>query len=410
MIDERELREMLGRRASTISAAPTDAPKAIRRARRRIALNAAVGTLVGLVVLAGALAGMRIIQAAPTPAEPPTPRPTPARLGSLAYAVDGDIYVAEWDGSNPVRIANGRPATDCHGIGEYWWEGPIWSPDGRYLAYRHTDCDGARGAWSDVVISDPEGDVVASFPSEGWGISWSPDSTRVAVWVHWERGEIGVFGPDGERQTLTVPPGMMAPPGPRAPSGPRWSPDGASLRVKGGVVVPLDGSTPWKLPSGDLRSLASLPQATYSPDGSRVAYTTSGSLVVAAADGSDPRHLVERWVRSPVWSPTGDRIAFTWGARAAAWRGNATELRVLDVATGRMTVLVEAGGSVMLSGAASAPFEFSPEGDRILFSGTEVEDGTFAYSLWSVNVDGSNLRRLVAETDSGDWLSPSPTR
>jgi Tol biopolymer transport system component len=167
--------------------------------------------------------------------------------------------------------------------------------------------------------------------------------------------------------------------------------------------VPLDGSTPWKLPSGDLRSLASLPQATYSPDGSRVAYTTSGSLVVAAADGSDPRHLVERWVRSPVWSPTGDRIAFTWGAHPGS---NATELRVLDVATGRMTVLVEAGGSVMLSGAASAPVEFSPEGDRILFFGTE-EDGTGAYSLWSVNVDGSNLRRLVAGTASGDWLSPT---
>ena len=86
-------------------------------------------------------------------------------------------------------------------------EGPIWSPDGRYLAYRHADCEGARDAWWDVVISDPEGNVVASFPSEGWGISWSPDSTRVAVWVRW--GEtIGVYGLDGERQTLlTVPPG-----------------------------------------------------------------------------------------------------------------------------------------------------------------------------------------------------------
>ena len=109
MIDERELREMLERRASTISATPTDAPKAIRRARRRLTRNAAVGTLVGLVVLAGALAGVRIIQAAPTPAEPPTPRPTPASVGALAYSVDGDIFVAESDGSDPVRIANGRP-------------------------------------------------------------------------------------------------------------------------------------------------------------------------------------------------------------------------------------------------------------------------------------------------------------
>ena len=54
MIDERELGEMLERRAGTISASPSDAPKAIRRARRRLARNAAVGTLVGLVALVGA--------------------------------------------------------------------------------------------------------------------------------------------------------------------------------------------------------------------------------------------------------------------------------------------------------------------------------------------------------------------
>jgi Tol biopolymer transport system component len=398
------LPDLLERESRTVALQPDSFERLIRRRdRKRRNQRIGAGALAIILALVSFVALTRAFRTAERPAD----EPTPASVGALAYAVDGDIFVADWDGANPVRIANGRPPSDCGGSDEYWWEGPIWSPDGRYLAYRHTDCDGARGAWSDVVISDPEGNVVASFPSEGWGISWSPDSTRVAVWVHWERGEIGVFGPDGERQTLTVPPGMMAPPGPRAPSGPRWSPDGASLLVKG-VVVPLDGSTPRRLPSGDPRSLASL-HATYSPDGSRVAYIINGSLGVAAADGSDLRHLVDRWVRSPVWSPTGDRIAFTWGARAAAWRGNATELRVLDVATGRMTVLVEAGGSVMLSGAASAPFEFSPEGDRILFSGTEVEDGTFAYSLWSVNVDGSNLRRLVAKTDSGDWLSPSPT-
>ena len=32
---------------------------------------------------------------------------TPGRMGSLAYGLDGDIYVADWDGSDPVRIANG---------------------------------------------------------------------------------------------------------------------------------------------------------------------------------------------------------------------------------------------------------------------------------------------------------------
>jgi Tol biopolymer transport system component len=252
------------------------------------------------------------------------------------------------------------------------------------------------------MISDPDGNLVTSFPGEGWLISWSPDSTRVAVWVRlWET--IGVYGLDGERQALlTVPPGMMA----GGDYDPVWLPDGASLMVPYGVEIPLDGSTPRKLPWADQHE----GEAWYSPDGSRVAYTThtpleglvlrfgehqGGSFVVAAADGSHAQEVFGARVWKPVWSPTGDRIAFTSGKR--------TELRVVDVATGTVTSLAEKDGSDILS-----VLDFSPEGDRILFSRTE-DQGTGANSLWSVNVDGSNLRRLVAGTDWGDWLSPNQT-
>jgi WD40 repeat protein len=412
MIDERELREMLERRAATISATPTDAPKAIRRARRRLALNAAVGTLLGLAVLAAALAGVRTIQAAPTPADEPTPRPTPGSLGALAYAVDGDIFVAEWDGSNPVRIADGRPprshgepyrSSDCgvseFGTGEYFVAaGPIWSPDGRYLAYRHADCEASSDAWWDVVISDPEGNVVTSFPGEGWGISWSPDSTRVAVWVRWDES-IGIYGLDGVRQTLLTPDVRWG------EGDPVWSADGESLLLGVDIEIPLDGSTPRQLPWADLRGDAG---ATSSPDGSLVAYTTRRSLIIAAPDGSDPKEMFgDCPCGSLVWSPAGDRIAFT--------SGDGTELRLLDVATGTVTLLTETDGSDMLLVIAGGVFEFSPEGDRILFSmtgedrDTGVEGTTRGSSLWSINADGSDLLRLVAGTAYGDWLSLSPT-
>jgi TolB protein len=387
MIDERQVREMLERRAETISATPTDKPNAIRRARRRLARNATVGGLVGLVVVAGALAGLRTIQATPTPVEPATPPPSP-RVGSLAYAVDGDIYVAESDGSNAVRIANGRPPSECGGLGEYWAEGPIWSPDGRYLAYRHTNCEAPQG-FPDVVISDPEGNLVAEFPSgRGWEIGWSPDSTRVAVWVELSE-TIGVFGLDGERQALlTVPPGMLS----GGDHDPMWLPDGESLMFPWeDVVVPIDGSTPYHL------QLPDLPRdgyVTYSPDGSRVAYTTHRSLVVAEADGSNPQVVFDDWVGEPVWSPAGDRIAFM--SRSSSSVPN--QLRLLDVATGTVTLLAESEDSLSV-------IDFSPEGDRILFS--REEDGVS--SLWSINADGSDLRRLVAGTYQGDWLSPSPT-
>jgi Tol biopolymer transport system component len=344
-------------------------------------------------------------KATPTPVEPATPLPSPGRLGSLAYGVDGDIYVADWDGSNPVRIADGRPPNECGAFdysGEYWGEGPIWSPDGRYLAYRHRNCAvedlptdrPPDDLWGDVVISDPEGNVIASFPTgTGWDISWSPDSTRVAVWVRF--GEtIGVYGVDGERLALlTVPPGILS-----GDQDPVWLPAGQSLLVND-VVVPIDGSTPYRLPLAD-RGPA---EGTYSPDGSGVAYVDNGSLVVAEADGSDPQVVFGDLAAlgSFDWSPTGDGIAFTSTRVSGGWRPN--QLRVLDLATGTVTLLAEADGSDQLE-----VIDFSPEGDRIHFS--RLKDGRIGVgSLWSVNADGSDLRRLVAVTAWGDWLSPGPT-
>lgn len=331
------------------------------------------------------------------PADQSVP-PSRMALGALAYFLDGDLYVADWNGANPVRIVNGRPGTGgC--TDEFWAEGTIWSPDGRYLAARHaTKCQDGLSEWWDAVIIDPEGEVLASIPSEGWLISWSPDSTRVAVWITW--GEtIGIYGLDGARQgLLTLPPGLMA----GGDFDPVWSSDGGSLLVPHGVEIPLNGSTPRQLPLVDPRSQ----DAAYSPDGSRVAYVDRvdhvGSLVVAAADGSDAREVIAPWVQRPVWSPTGDRIAFMYSERGGL---ASTELRVLEVATSEVTSLVAAGGG-------SDPFlgviEFSPEGDRILFLRTDDRDrGTS--SLWSINADGSDPRRLVTGPVWGDWQSLGPT-
>jgi Tol biopolymer transport system component len=293
-------------------------------------------------------------------------------------------------------------ALAIYGTGEYFAEGPIWSPDGRYLAYRHADCHGSGEPWWDVVISDPPGNVVTTFPSEGWGISWSPDSRRVAVLECWcEEATIGVCGLDGARQALITVPFEL-----RAHNGegdPVWSSDGESLVLPNAGHIPIDGSTPWRptwAKGGD-------GWRTYSPDGSRYAYTTRSSLAVAAADGSDPEHMFgDCPCGSLAWSSTGDRIAFV-SFSSTPWFSNG-QLRMLDVATGTVTSLAESEGSEFLSVIAGAAFEFSPQGDRILFSKTE-DEGAGASSLWSVNADGSDLRPLVAGTALGDWLTLSPT-
>ena len=92
-------------------------------------------------------------------------------------------------------------------------------------------------------------------------------------------------GPRRAQTVLTVPHGWM-------PSGDfdlTWSPDGASLLVPHGVLVPLDGGAPRKLPWAD----RPLGWEKYSPDGSRLAYGANRSLVVAEADGSNPQEVFD---------------------------------------------------------------------------------------------------------------------
>ena len=378
-----ELKDRLEREMHGLPISTDGLERTLARVRRRSRNSRLVAGLVALALVGtGLLFLVRTWGSTPIPADQP-PRPTPAAPGSLAYGLDGDIYVANSDGSNPVRIADGRSPNECIGqdgqwAGEYWGEGPIWSPDGRYLAYRQRNCETPRIPWWRVVISDPRGNVVAEFPGEGWDISWSPDSTRVAVWVNLFE-TIGVFGVDGVRQALlTV-----------AHSGgdydPVWLPDGQSLLVND-VVVPINGSAPYRLPLA----------GAYSPDGSRVAYADRKSLLVAEADGSNPQEVFGDFAADPLWSPSGDRIAFlSWVSKPYASNG---QIRLLDVATGNVTLLSEGEEGDFLS-----VIDFSPEGDRILFSRTENDVG----SLWSINADGSDSRRLVRRTAWGDWHSPS---
>lgn len=359
-----------------------------RKQRNRRIRAGAVGVIVAL---ATGVVLVRSLTSAEIPADRPVePRPAPAASGALAYALDGDIYVADPDGSNAVAIADGRSAADCVGWGgEYWAEGGFWSPDGRYLAYRHRDCSDQESL-DDVVISDVDGNVLATFPAGGWHVAWSPDSTRVAVWdVTFET--IGVYGLDGARQTqLTMPPGWT----PSGDNDPEWTPDGTSLTVEN-VVVPLDGGTTRQLLARD---------GNYSPDGSHVAYVDHRSLIVARSDGSEPREVFGNWVWSPTWSPTGERIAFVTHVTRGDGNRYFAELRVLDVATGSVTLLTEAERGTWLGVTV---IEFSPQGDRILFSSTEdrgsgePEGG----ALWSIGVDGSDPRVVVAGTIEGEWLS-----
>jgi hypothetical protein len=329
--------DVLEREGRSVDLEPGDFERLLgRRERKQRNRRIRAGAVGVIVALAMGIILVRSLTSDGVPADQP---PAPAASGTLAYALDGDIYVADPDGSNAVKIADG--AAECAGHSEYWAEGSMWSPDGRYLAYRYSDCSSGPEWLEGVVISDAEGNVLARFPTgRGWEIRWSPDSTRVAVWDSFAE-TIGVYWLDGARQTqLTVPPGWQG----CGDTDPHWMPDGTSLWVCS-VELPLDGGTPQQLPSSHSDACSS--EDVCSPDGSHFAYVDHRSLIVARSDGS-----------------------------------------------GSVTLLTVEHGTIL--GAIG----FSQQGDRILFSRREAGES----SLWSIGVDGSDPRLVVAGAFEGEWL------
>ncbi len=139
-----------------------------------------------------------------------------------------------------------------------------------------------------------------------------------------------------------------------------------------------------------------------------VAYATGDTLTISEADGTEvrvvPGTLGETvgfvYPLNLVWSPSGDRVAFTWSPLDADGyvMPSSFELRVVDVSSGDVTPLAAEPGIL--------PIRFSSDGDRILIA---AEDADSAESgLWSLKAaDGSDLQLLVPGTDWGDW-QPQP--
>jgi Tol biopolymer transport system component len=405
MIDERE---QFGRVVRGF-APPNDAferfvdHKGRKQRNRRIR----AGALGVIVALAAGILFVRSLTSDSVPANPPV-EPTPAPLsGAIAYNLQGHIHVAGLDGSNPVAIAD-VVAIHEECPGEAYTNFPSWSPNGRYLAFNRQCVDPAL---IEVVIADLQGNVVESFrvaqayPQE---IAWSPDSTRVAVWDEYHLREgtytIGVHGIDGTRQAqIEMPPGWE----PSDGGAPTWTPDGASLIVSE-LEVPLDGDKPREIPFHGTFTDPSggwWPGAlAYSPDGSQMAYGTPQGLMVARADGSDPREVSGDGAHTAAWSPNGELIAVASadpGDRPDTPEGilyeqSPNRLRVVDVATGSTTLLSE--------GAWFEVIGFSPDGDRVLFGehrDVAGQPGTSLDSIWSIGVDGSDARQIVVGAYTG---------
>jgi len=182
----------------------------------------------------------------------------------------------------------------------------------------------------------------------------------------------------------------------------------ASVGAVGYVVLQQTWSKPDVVESMvQVSDIGDVSDAAWSPDGLTILYASYPSIWKIDSDGENQTCLGEG--SCPTWSPDGSQIAF------ASDNG----LEVMNTDGGGKRLLVDLAEVVPpLSEHESVDSTaWSPDGSMIAFQvwafvpdqfDWSGQRGTSLTRIWTVNADGSNLRRLTTDSADERILSWSP--
>jgi len=292
--------------------------------------------------------------------------------GRILFAREGDLFVAEKDGSNPHKLVSvvgviGEPSVSPDGrrvvftiwrshlhfmpisIVESMADGsglhPIvntsengqaccaqWSPDGKYIVFRNRH-EGRRDLWLLPMeagffqrvrqpIQLTNGPLSYTFPVV------SRDGKQIFALGAKDRGELVRFDVR-TKQFVPFLSGISA-------FNPTFSRDGNWV-----AYTSYPDHTLWRSrPDGSERLQLTYPplQVYYSfisPDGKQVVYgNVKGETYVISMDGGPPQRILEKDSAAANWSPDGNLLVFTNAPDAAH-----LDLQLLDLRTGKRSVV-----------------------------------------------------------------------
>jgi Tol biopolymer transport system component len=312
---ENEVRELLREIAEDLPP-HREAPRSLRpRARRRIAASVAMTIVLLCAVTFGGLAAVRsIIRSS---ARPPVPghRGEPTPLGPGEVLIGGSDLVAQDPGTRQLRTiveTRSLPRSD----------GSItraeWSSDRNWVAFRRGNGSAGGSLW----VADRIGGALRRLaPVSGYSRwAWSPTGDHLVL----ARGrDVTLFDAATGRQTDLGTAIGTNPYWGDVVHALAWSPDGSRIVYDGGPgsgsVYSIDVETgEHSLLVGEPAGAGAISDIDWSPDGAHLAIAyyarrtwTRQSLYLTNADGSRLRLVAEGPEVGMAWSPDGTRLAYT---------------------------------------------------------------------------------------------------